>query len=236
LAAWTLGSAALYAIAARLAVTRIGARTRASSFGRMVLEGARFVFYVGLPYLALLSGAYAPSDIGLRGSPATDLILGWTPEDWTRALGQAVALGGMTLIATAVLTWQLRRAGGYTPTALGVVYTPIARSIRDGVYAEAHWSFYRALPILLLGDARWAALGGLALVVIEALLAGRRAADGADRLPLGEALLLTLSATYFALTGGNVWLAIALQVGTRVAMTRLAHASRRATMQDEIIV
>jgi hypothetical protein len=223
-------------IAARLNASRFGARLRATSAGGIALEGARFLFYVGLPYAALLAGAFAPRDVGLLGSPAPDALLGWPAEAWLRAAGHAAALGGATLLAVAALAWQVRRAGGYTPLALGVEHQPSTRAIRDAVYAETHWSFYRALPMVALADARWAALAGLALAAIEALLAGRRAETGAARIRLSEGLLAGLSATYFAMTGGHAWLAIALQAGVRGAMTQLVFIGRDAAAPDDVIV
>ena len=203
--------------------------------GRFALEGARFVFYLGLPYLALLSGAFAPRDAGLQGSPVSDLLLGWTPEAWARALGHAAALGAFTLVTLAALVWQIRRAQGYPPTALGVEHHSLAVSIREAVYAEAHWSFYRTWPMALLSDARWASLGGLALATFEALLAGQTD-SGAGRLRLSDALLASLSATYFALSGGNMWLAMLVQLAVRAGLTGLAFAGRSAEARDDIIV
>lgn len=227
---------ALYVVAGRLSATRIGARVRASTIGRIAIEGAHFVFYIGWPYLALLAGAFAPRDVGLQGAPAPELLLGWTPESWARAVGQAAALGGLALTAIAVWVWQIRRAGGFAPAALGVDYATGARAVRDGVYAEAHWSFYRALPMLALGATHWAALAGLALWVLELLLAGRHAESGTHRLRLSEAVLAGMSATFFALTGGNVWVAILLQIGVRLALNGLAFAGSRQNPPDEIIV
>ncbi len=221
---------ALYVIAARIAASRVGAAARASAAGRIVLEVVHFVSYVGLPYAALWNGTFAPRDVGLLGSPAPDRILGWTPEDWMSAIGQAAALGALTLAAVAGLAWQVRRAGGDAPSALGIAPAPAAQAIRDGVYAETHWSFYRALPAVLFGDARWAALAGLGFVTGEALLAGR------THMSLFAALLAGLSATYFTLTGGNVWLATVLQIGLRAAITALVFAGRRAHSPDELTV
>ncbi|HLF26759.1 MAG TPA: hypothetical protein VJG32_10505 [Anaerolineae bacterium] len=225
---WTLGSIALFVIGARLIPSRLSATLRAAPVGQIALEAARFVFYVGLPYAALLTGAFAPRDIGLQGSPAPDLILGWTAEDWARALGHAAALGGLTLAVLAVLAWQIRRGGGSLLAALDIDRISVARAIGNGVYAEAHWSFYRALPMLALalGEARWAALAGLALVAGEALLAGRYTETGAQRLSLFEGLLAGLSATYFVLTGGNLWLAILLQIVVRVGVSRMIATAR----------
>lgn len=232
LAAWTFGSIALFVIAARLSATAAGRRARVTLAGHIAAEGARLAFYVGTPYAALLAGAFAPRDVGLQGSPSLDLILGWTPEAWTRTTGQAAALGGLTLVAIVALARQVRRAGGFAPLALGVDHVPIARSIREAAYAEAHWAFYRALPIALLADAHWAALAGLALAAAEALIAGQRT----ERIRPFEALVAGMSATLFALSGGNAWVAVALQIGVRAVAARLAYTGHAAEPPNEIIV
>lgn len=195
---------------------------------------ARFVVYIGLPYAALLTGAFAPRDIGLQGSPAPELLLGWTPDQWTRAIGQAGLLGALALGTMALVAWQVHRAGGYASDALDIAPAPIAQSIRDAVFAEAHWSFYRALPMLILADAHWAALAALALVTVEALLAGWLA-RGTGHNRLFEVSLAASSATFFALTGGNVWVAIPLQITVRIIATGLAHARQDASSGTEVI-
>ena len=200
----------------------------------MALEAARFVSCIGLPYAALRAGTFAPRDVGLQGSLSPELILGWTPDQWTWAIGQAGLVAALTLAALSILVWQIRRAGGHAPSALDIDAAPIARSIRDGVYAEAHWSFYRALPVLALASTRWAALAGLGLVAGEALLAGWLAA-GSARSRLFESLLAAASAAYFALSGGNVWVALVLQVAVRIVATRLAYAGRDTDSSPELI-
>ncbi len=242
----------MHVVAARLVASRIGAALRASPPGPWLLEGAQFAFFLGVPYLALLTGAFAPSDVGLQGSPALDLLLGWTAEEWMRALGQAIALGLLTLLVVRLLTWQIRRAGGCAPAAMEIdpagrgasSDASVAHSIRDGLYAEVHWSFYRALPMVLWGDAGRAALLGIALAAAEALLAGRRAPfDSAalrsgcvSRISASSALLGMGSATFFALTGGNFWIASVLQVTMRVSLARIAPARQRAEPLEDVIV
>jgi hypothetical protein len=233
LAGWTMVSIALFAIGARLDSSRIGMRLRASSIGRTAVEVARFVYTLGLPYAALWTGAFSPRDAGLQGSPSPELILGWSPESWVRALGHAVVLAALTLITLAVLVAQVRRAGGQPRRALGIRARSIAHSIRDAVYAEIHWSFYRVLPMVVAQAAHWAALGGLALVTLEAALAGM---SSMGRIRLFEAVLAGLSATYFALTGGNLWIAIGVQIAVRAVMAALIRDEREATLPREFIV
>ncbi|HET7090008.1 MAG TPA: hypothetical protein VFL17_15330 [Anaerolineae bacterium] len=226
----------MYVVAARLVAPRIGAALRVSPPGQWLLEGAQFAYFLGVPYLALLTGAFAPSDVGLQGSPALDLLLGWAAEEWMRALGQAIALGLLTLLVVRLLTWQIRRAGGCGAAAMEIVDASAAHSIRDGIYAEVHWSFYRALPMVLWGDAGRAALLGIALAAAEALLAGRRTTSSVSRISASSALLGMGSATFFALTGGNFWIASVLQVTMRVSLARIAPAPERAEPLEDVIV
>lgn len=221
---WTIGSLALYVIVSRLIGTGVREWSRASLIGRIAIEVARFVFFIGLPYGALLSGAFAARDIGLQGAPeaATDLIMGWPADDWTRALGQAALLGVISFTAMAVLFWQIHRAAGESARALGITYASWPGVLRDAVYAEAHWSFYRALPMLLIGEAHGAALGGLGLLMVEVVLGGR-----VSPTPLFEGLLAGLSATFFAVTGGNFWIATGLQCALRLAVRAIIQSPRR---------
>lgn len=228
--AWTLASIAVFIIAARLSMTSAGLKLRATSIGRAAFEAARLVYYLGLPYAALLTGAFPAREVGLHGSPSLDGLLGWPPEAWVRALGSAVALAVSALIVVAILTRQIRRAGGHAASALNAPYVSAAQSIREAVYAEAHWSFYRALPALALNDVIWAALVALAIIVVEARLAGPQ------RIRLFDALPAATSATFFALTGGNVWIAFVLQATLRIAMTALIYPADKPDPQREVIV
>jgi hypothetical protein len=208
---------------------------RASTAGVLAGEVARFVVCLGLPYAALLTGAFAPRDVGLQGSLLPELTLGWTPDQWTRAVGQACVLAALTTGAIAILSWQVRRADGQTPGAADIGHAPVARSIRDGVYAETHWSFYRVLPVLVVSNSDWAALAGLALVAVEAALAGWLT-DPFGHNRWFESILAVLSATFFAMAGGNLWVAVALQIGVRVAATRIVRVQRGSDPSNEIVV
>jgi hypothetical protein len=134
----------------------------------------------------------------------------------------------MTLSATAGLFWQIRRAAGQPAQALGIDASSWPGSLRDAVYAEAHWSFYRALPMVLIGDAHWAALGGLGLLAIQAVL-GRLPSSA----PRFEGLLAALSATFFAVTGGNFWIAFGLQCAMRLVVHAMAYNTHRSESVED---
>jgi hypothetical protein len=44
------------------------------------------------------------------------------------------------------------------------------------------------------------------------------------------------SATFFALTGGNFWIAIVLQVTMRVSLAKISSAGQRAEPLEDVIV
>jgi len=202
----------------------------------------RFAFYIGLPYLVLMNHALSPVVIGLVGTQTSDLpwwLLGWNPGEWGKALiggndlAGGVAVGALLpgVIAAFVLLFGWRNAyyalGAAFPTG-GLLPAPsIFVVVRESLFAEIHWAFYRAAPLAFIADPYWATLVGAVLVILEWVLdptwhAGL--ADGSRR----EALLmqltwLALSASIFVLTR-NVWpiivlhIALAWMVGRWVAL------------------
>jgi hypothetical protein len=85
--------------------------------------------------------------------------------------------------------------------------------IVDAIYAEIHWAFYRAAPLILLGDVYSAVLFGVSLVGVEWIVVlirnGLSPSPEERQVWLRRGVLLALSAVLFALTK-NVWLAIGL--------------------------
>ncbi len=133
-----------------------------SGLGRLLAEPALLAYFVGWPSLALFSGALSADLIGLGRIGVIDagLLLGFAMRDW---LWQA-AMAGLAVGFVLVVAWLARRT-----TTLGEADAelPAGLAWRDAVYAEFHWAFYRAPFILLLSDAYWGALAGLALVLAE---------------------------------------------------------------------
>ena len=85
----------------------------------------------------------------------------------------------------------------------------------EALYAEVHWAFYRAAPLVLLENVYTAALIGMVLVGVEWSVELIR--NGLSRAPedrqrwLRRVLLLAVSATLFVLTR-NLWLLIGLHL------------------------
>ncbi|MFQ6014910.1 MAG: hypothetical protein ACE5NP_05660 [Anaerolineae bacterium] len=130
-----------------------------------VLEGLRLLYYLGLPYLALLRGVTNPRLMGLAGL------------DWIQGLGMGMALSGGAFLLLALGWWyHLRQVGALYPVASGPCprwRQELSRPwgwallIPPVVYWQAHWAFYRSGPILVLDDPYFGTFVGLALVILE---------------------------------------------------------------------
>ena len=178
-----------------------------------LIEGARFVFYLVVPYLALggwprqpYQGLLAPVDMGLVGPGPT-----WPASRWLEAAGTGLALTLGTLIIVLVARSQATRAAG--EDALGFPSRPWWRLLVDGVYLEMHWAFYRGALAVMLGDLYAGVFGGLGLGFVEWSLnpswreAWHQPARAAS-LWLRAALTL-LSAMLFLLTR-NLWVCLVM--------------------------
>ena len=135
----------------------------------------RLVYYLCLPFAALLWGRDAVIGrlLGLQSvsfvtlitsNPAAGAVANWT--DWIRDLGWA---GGLAALAWAVLGagWLLMRRTFNRPRPTG---QPSGwTSLREAVFHETHWAFYRNGPAVALGP-YYGAWMGLGLVILEALL------------------------------------------------------------------
>ena len=204
---WTLASMTV----AVLAILFVGAaqldRLRITAGGRLLEHLLRLIYFVGVPYAALLTGSIGAMDMGLIG--ASGSILGWSPADWLRGLSMALMLGVIVLIPIGAASRQIARSG----QPLGTDDRSAGAVIVEAIYAEIHWAFYRAAPLILLSDVYAAVLFGAVLVGVEWLVVLIR--NGLSPSPeerqswLRRSALLALSATLFALTR-NVWLAIFL--------------------------
>jgi hypothetical protein len=237
---WTAGSILLSALGGLLAwlagqrphsrLGELGASLSGNPFGRATLFLVRFAFYIGLPYVALMNHWLSPVVVGLVGTQTSDLpwwLLGWNTSEWVKALvGGSDLAGGVAVgallpggIAAAILLLGWRNAyralGAAFPTG-GLLPAPsIFVVVREGLFAEIHWAFYRAAPLAFIADPYWATLAGAALVILEWVLDPMwhtGLADGSRR----EALLmqltwLALSASIFVLTR-NVWPILVLHI------------------------
>lgn len=146
--------------------------TRLSSwrFSPQLLQLLRLLYYIGLPYAALLLGndALVQRYLGLTNDPASSPWLAWA-----RDLGWAAAIATGTWILLAIGWWAYRRALAASGEESAVEGSD-ARGwvlLREAAYHEVHWAFYRNAPIvMLLGERYWGAWVGLTVVALEAAL------------------------------------------------------------------
>lgn len=141
----------------------------------------QLAYFVGLPYLALLSGALPPRLLGLTGVS----VLSLPPSDqllWQWPWYLLTQLGRM------ILTWEADMAAFLTQggLALGLMVlllgayarahnagwavwpnNPLYESWSDLGFDVLHWGFYRALLWALSGDLYWGVVGGCLMVILE---------------------------------------------------------------------
>ncbi len=165
---WLAGSLMLYIAVtnALWALSDVSKRIRWTAGATVVAGVLRFVFYAGVPYVALLGGLVTLESLGAVPAPS--------PESLN--LGALVAAGGVVLAG--LMAWHYGRE-------VSVLYdgdTVFLASVRQTlsrpwgwvlvlltvVYQQIHWAFYRALPALVLDDLYVGGFTGLALVLLEA--------------------------------------------------------------------
>ena len=247
LALWTAGSVMLSVLGAQLAwraqqrpaswLGRFRSGWAGNRLGYAILFLVRLAYYLGLPYAVLMRHALSPVVIGLAGTQTPDLpwwMLGRNPGDWTEAIRWAAILGVLAAATLALGWWNVSRATGAEFPSGGVLPAPsLLVAAREGIYAEIHWAFYRAAPLMFIADSYWATLAGAALVIAEWALDPAwhvGLANGSRReTVLMQLAWLALSTSMFMLAR-NVWLAILLHVALAWAVGEWAAllAAKRA--------
>lgn len=220
---WLGGSVAVYLFAAHAwRLMENSPRLRAP--GRWLVEVARFLFYLGVPYLALggwprrpYQGLLSPGDLGFAG-----VYDRWPPVRWVEAIGTGFGLG-LVAFFILLLAWiNLHRISGpgrfcFQPLPWWVVGI-------DVLYQEVHWAFYRAALGVTLGKVYAGVFLGLGLIYLEWGLNPLWRRDWtveervADRW-LHLALALT-SAILFLLTR-NLWVCLAVHGALEFAFRAL---------------
>lgn len=203
-------------------------------------RAARFVYYVGLPYLVLITGVLSSRLLGLKGLEyfllidvqaalesgrlAAELqyagllmVLEWFVDS-----SSTIGAGLVALTVLAGITLGLARAGVAVAgnpgmTAVGVIYYGL------------HWSFYRAIFWLIAGDLYLGVVWGAALAMMEAMLVARLRPDwpGQQSSFLLNSVILVLTATVFYYSP-NLWLLWLIQ-GAMVALVTLWGVVDRST-------
>lgn len=232
LIAYVFVSVVLWMVAAQLGQRRTGVLwVRRLSQG-WVASILRFVYYVGLPYAALILGVVPGRYLGLVGyqddallrgveavpgawqlfSQIRDIIslavLDWLPDVGTMA-GLAVVmllLLGFTWLGYGRFKRGVTPGPGFDPSPPRREDTPLAIRV---AYQAIHWSFYRSAVWLLTDDLYLGVIGGILLVGGEWVLDPgwtarvRRAPSAEDHL-IDASLLIATSVMFFFVP--NLWL------------------------------
>ena len=166
---WVLGSVLAFALASNALWLARESHLLPARFGSAMLHAGRFLYYLGIPYLALggwplrpYRGLLAPTNLGLAGLDAL-----WTVGRWLEAAGTGVGVG-LFAVGFVTVTWlNANRRGG--TTHLGFSATSAWKLLADGLYLEVHWAFYRGALAVLFDDLYLGVFWGLALVYLELL-------------------------------------------------------------------
>ncbi len=212
---WVLASMVIAVLTTLYFSPARAAAFRLTVGGRVAEQLGRLVYFVGLPYAALLAKSVSPIDLGIAGNSGP--ILGWSSVDWLSHLNYALVIAVFTLVPIGLAARQMARTG----QPLGVDVRTTGAMLIDAAYAEIHWAFYRAAPYIILEDVYAATLIGLALVGVELLVMLVR--NGLGTQPeerqswLGQALFLAMSAALFMLIR-NVWVALLVHIVVELAL------------------
>jgi len=163
---WVLLSIALYAgwwnfhhYVVELSRWRIGAwlhRQFQKPVAEVVLECIAALYYLGIPFAAIIRGVALPRFIGL------------SHLDWVYGTGNAVALGLLFSVLLGLLQAYILRAGRKKGVTLDD-HRGFFQWGKEALFLQIHWAFYRALVITWLGM-HWGTLLGLLLPLAEWLL------------------------------------------------------------------
>jgi hypothetical protein len=173
-ALWVIVSIGLYALGADLAWhyrrPRPGGRlsqwTEALKewpHRHWLLEAVRLLYYIGIPYAALLRGVVLPR------------LMGLTHLDWVKGAGLGAALGGGAFLLLALIWWWYARAVAALPLSareqwgesLGDDSARAWILLREVIYLETHWAFYRSAAILFLDNQYAGVFLGFLLITLE---------------------------------------------------------------------
>lgn len=224
-----LGSILLHIVGANLAwrvrvvpESNLAERARklsASNFVRVLFGILRFVYYVGMPYVAVIFGWVDVRTLGL----------GYL--DWADGLRWiiVIALASWSLL---MFVWvPYLRATSDVPLQFDSQSFSWARRVVEVIYMQAHWAFYRAASILALANflnddlaVYWGTSAGIALICIEAW-ADPRVRCQLARVGKGESALWSAGQAIINMAGfvltRNVWLLALLHLALEFTVPHL---------------
>jgi hypothetical protein len=245
---WVLGSVLLYGLSVNVAqrlrrtssgrLGRFVAAVEAWPYSPWLSQGLRFVYYLGLPYLALTRGITSPVLMGMWGR-------GWLQPGWygEAAFGFTLGLGALLL-----MLWGWRRyllittsPDQSTPWQPYVSQRRVLAApwgwgliVLDVLYLEMHWAFYRSAAIRSLGD-YYGVFAGFLLILAEWGLNPRIRHDlGITRRDPETvttiAIAFTISVVYYFTA--NVWLCMLVHLAVQFGLLAYV-ATYRGLVDDQ---
>lgn len=179
-------------------------------------ELLRLGFMVGIPTAALLwRGVLTERGLGLQPllwaqSSASLEVRQTNWQNWATDIGWTVGLVAATGLSLGLGSYQRRRL---KPWHVAVHHDP-GTAVREAIYHESHWAFYRE-PFVLLWGPRIGSWIGLLPLLIENMLNPQRWDDlqtfERGRNVLVRAALAVMSALIFLQTQ-NIWCALTADV------------------------
>ena len=197
-------------------------------WGAALRELGAFFVMVGIPFLALITGAAGMNLLAL-GADLTDpaALAGFTFADWVRGVG---VMSAVIVVILAALWLGARAAPRGQAWSLGWL------AVRDALYNEVHWTFYRVAPALLLADPYWGVVIGVVLVLGEWLTSpasefSLNTIEGRQYFALRLACLFASCILYLAIR--NLWLMIVADLLIQLVGARLLSGRTTSSLEAQ---
>lgn len=223
LAFWVLGSVLAYAVVTNALWLAKARGLQPPSYSNWLIQAARFLYYLGVPYLALggwprppFSGLLSLGDMGLVGLGGR-----WPVTRWLDSAGTGLGFGLVAFLVL-LLAWSSARLR-FSPS-------PWWATLVEVLYLEVHWAFYRGAVAVVLNDLYAGVFVGLGVVYVEWALnpawrEGWRSESSAASQWLRAALALVIALLY--LSTRNLWVCLGVHALLELAFWGLGR--RRAT-------
>jgi hypothetical protein len=234
---WQLVAYVFVSIILRMVAAQLFRRRMNIAWVRFLSEGwaasvLRFVYYIGLPYIALVLGVVPTRYLGLvgfdwlqvgdfPGGLESGVVAGLRDYlslvllNWLPGVGTIAGLGVVMLLFLSLMWWGYAHFRGRVVADLGIgTLSPreeTSLGVMQVIYQAVHWSFYRGAIWLLTDDLYLGVTGGIILVGVEWMLdpgwVKRLRRPLAGEMLLIDASVLIASAVIFFFVP-NLWLLI----------------------------
>lgn len=234
---WLLGSVMINVLASTLVWFIEGNDFWCRPYRRWVWEAARFLYYVGIPYLVLGGWPQGPNqgllslgDMGIAGSDAV-----WPLTRWLQAAGTGLGWG-LTVLMLLGLSWvnANRHAGNLRLTFRPEPWWYVLVEV---LYLQIHWAFYRGALTLVMGDLYVGTFVGLGLVYLEWSLnpfwrQGWREQSLAAVRWLRAAIALAIAVAFFL--SRNLWICLLVHGVLELSLRQLGRERSRQIIEDTV--